>query len=150
MSQENVIAAELDALQNMYETTESKKFEQIADGNYVATITDMKIKKSASGKIQLATKLVVVEGEMTDKPVYMYHTIDNDEGWAFCKGFLEVIGCALPTKFADLQATLNDFVAAFNGKLKITVKEGMTKDANGNKVPSGFKNVFCNGFVKES
>jgi hypothetical protein len=147
MSTEQNIAAELEKLQGMYETTEARKPESIPDDNYIATISNIKVQKSSSNKLQMITKFVILEGEYTDKPVSMFHTIDNEEGWAWCKGFLEVIGCQLPTKFADLQATLNDFVAAFEGKLRITVKEGTTKDAQGNKVPSGFKNVFCNGFV---
>lgn len=148
MGSEEIIAKELDDLQGMYEKTQAKKFENLPPDNYVAVITNMTLKKSSGGTLQLITKYAVIEGDYTDKTVNGFHNIDNEEGWAYTRGFLEILGVMLPTKFSDLQPTLNDFVAAFEGKLRITVKAGEKKDESGKKVPTGFNNVYCNGFVK--
>lgn len=150
MANDTNVAAELDALQNMYETTKGKTFEQLPDNNYIATITDLKIKKSSTNKIQAMIKYTVVEGEYSDKSVNGFYTIDDEEGFAYFKGWCEVVGMQMPSKFSDIQAAANDYVAAFTGKLKITVKEGKKKDPNGALVPSGFKNVYVNGFHEEN
>ena len=140
MAENVVVAEELDKMQEMYDSTEGKKFEQVADGNYIATITEMKLVKSSSGKIQARTKFVILnEGDFFERPVFSYYTIDNQEGFAYFKGFAEAIAMPLPVKFSDLQAAMNDFCAEFKGQMKITVKTN--KD--------GFKNVYFNGLHEE-
>ena len=140
MANDTVVADELDALQNMYDSTEAKKFSQVDDGNYVAAVPEIKIVKSSAGKIQTRIKYVILdEGKWFERPVFGYYTIDNQEGFAYFKGFAEVVGMALPSKFSDIQAAANDFCAEFNGKVKITVKTN--KD--------GFKNVYCNGLHED-
>lgn len=150
MAEDMNVAAELDNLQGMYESTKAKVFASIPDANYISTITDMKVKKTPSGKIQAQIKHTIVDGEYADKSQMQFFTIDNEEGFAYFKGFCQVVGMELPAKMSDLQAAMNDFVAAFNGKLKITVKEGKTKNETGAMVPSGFKNVYVNGFHEAS
>ena len=142
MAEDKNVAAELDALQDMYEKTAAKTFSSIPDNNYIATITNMKIAKTSSNKIQAQIKHTIVEGEFEGKSQMQFFNIDNEEGFAYFKGFAQVVGMELPAKMSDLQAAMNDFVAAFSGKLKITVKEGKSKDGT----PSGFKNVYVNGF----
>ncbi len=131
-----IVATELDALQDMYDNTAAKKFEQVADGNYIATINEMTLTKSSTGKIQAKIKYIILsEGDWFERPVSSFYTIDNQEGFAYFKGLAEVVGMTLPKKFADMQAAMNDFVAEFKGQVKITVRTN--KD--------GFKNVYCNG-----
>jgi hypothetical protein len=143
MADDKNVASELDALQGMYESTAAKVFAAIDDGNYISTITDLKIKKTPTGKIQAQIKHTIVDNEKYEgKSQMQFFTIDNEEGFAYFKGFCQVVGMDMPAKMADLQAAANDFVAAFNGKLKITIKEGKSKDGT----PSGFKNVYVNGF----
>ena len=142
MSDDKNVAAELDALQDMYEKTEAKVFASIPDNNYITAITDMKVKKTPSGKIQAQIKHTIVEGDFEGKTQMQFFTIDNEQGFSFFKGFCQVIGMDLPAKMSDMQAAMNDYVAGFNGKLKTTVKEGKSKDGT----PSGFKNVYVNGF----
>jgi len=133
MADQNV-AAELDALQNMFETTEA--FEGVDDANYIGKIEEIRIQKSGSGNISAMTKYVIAdEGKFFEKPVNGFHTLNNEEGLAYFKGFCAAIGLQLPQRFADLQAACNDFVAENNSLFKITVKTSK----------GGFKNVYVNG-----
>ena len=153
---ESNIAAELDSLQNQWDTSKPKKFESVPDGAYKATISEMTVKKSSSQKILVVTKFVITgiikadaelkEEDLLEKPVYLYSTIDSEEGMAYFKGLCQVIGCELPGKMADLQAALNEFVAEWDSEAKIQVKEGKNKDGS----PTGFKNIYCNGLVTNS
>jgi hypothetical protein len=145
MAEDNNVAAELDALQDMFDKTAAKTFSSVPDNNYITSITNMKVAKTPSGKIQAQIKHTIVEGEFADKSQMQFFTIDNEEGFAYFKGFCQVIGMELPAKMSDLQAQMNDFVASSTDKYKITIKEGKTKDANGAMIPSGFKNVYVNG-----
>lgn len=129
------VASELDALQGMYASTEPASA-GVPDGNYDAIISDMKIQKSASGNLQCMTKLIIqTEGKYFEKSVNSFHTLNQEEGLAYFKGFVAMIGMQLPDKFSDLQAACNDFVAENKDVFKITVKTGKT----------GFKNVYVNG-----
>ena len=151
MANDQNVAAELDKLQNMYETTQSKKFESLPPNNYIATVTNLKIMKSSTNKLQAMITYSVIEGDYEGKPVNSFYTIGDEEGFAYFKGWCEIVGMALPAKFSDIQAAANDFIAAFNGKLKITVKEGKKKNPTTGALEStGFNNVYCNGFHEEN
>lgn len=133
MSEQNV-AAELDALQNMYDSTDA--YEGVADDNYIAGITAITIQKSSANNIQAMTKYIIAtEGKFFEKPCNGFHTLNQEEGLAYFKGFAAVIGLQLPQKFADLQAACNDFIGTNKHLFKITVKTAK----------SGFKNVYVNG-----
>jgi len=134
MADDQNVAAELAALQGMYDTTDA--YEGVVDNNYIAKIDEIKIQKAGSGNINAMTKYVIVdEGKFFEKPIAGFHTLNNAEGLAYFKGFAAAIGLQLPKNFEDLQAACNDFIAENKTLFKITVKTGKT----------GYKGVYLNG-----
>lgn len=138
MADDKKIAAELESLQGMFDSTEAKKIVTVEDGNYFAQIVSMEVAKSTGGNLQCKTCFGIVDNEKyPDAKVYAFHGLANQEGMAFFKGFCQIIGFALPAKLADLQPAMNDFAQNNTSKYKINVK---TKN--------GYMNVYCNGVAE--
>lgn len=123
----------------------TSSFSNIADGDYIGDLKEVKLGDSKAGRTQVVIEWEVADGELAGKKQKQFYGLtDNvgnpdDVGMGHFKGVSEIIGFDLPEDLNDWQAYFDAFVAENTALFEITVK------AKGD-----YANVYVNGVSEYS
>jgi len=125
MGKNKELHKELKSLQSQWKQAEPRTFSTIADGDYVAKITEMSVETSKSGRIQVVTTFKIADGKMKGKEVKKFDGISSEQNMQFFKGYCQVLGIEIPEDLSDLPEALDEFVSEFESLVNIAA---VTKD----------------------
>lgn len=115
-------------------------FDNLAEGDYIGDIKEIKLGESKKGRIQIELTWEVADGELAGKTQKQFYGLSDDhgtpdeKGMGYWKNVCEIIGLDLPEDLNLWQETLDEFVASSTSLFDITAK------ANGEYI-----NVYVNG-----
>jgi hypothetical protein len=108
---------DLEGMQSAWENSEQDYKEtfggdQVPDGNYVAELSSLKMKKNDEGAIRVRRSFVILEGSQKGVVINDNMNLATDRGPTFLRRFIEQMGETSPTSLTELPEILANIVAA--------------------------------------
>ena len=90
--------------------TAKDMFTKVPAGVYVGTLISAVVKESSSGNLMIARKHLITEGDETGTTVSDNKMLENDLGFAFVIGWIELCGYEAPDNPEDIEGVLSAMV----------------------------------------